>query len=157
MASRSLRRLRYRRDQEGKTRIIDPTKAESILPVEEHLRSNTLRLFLYGAPLTSYLRRKRQRYIPFKVETLEGAEASFRTVMVITGATKKVRAIIRRAVARYHNHLYSAAGVEQENQHNFRAVQYNYNRVARLLQHRSSFLSSFDYAECLSVHHKNPE
>lgn len=136
---------------------LEPQKAHSILPMGDHLRNNTLRFFLYGAPLTSYFLRKRQRYIPFKVDKLNSAESSFRTVVVVRGGDENKRKQIIAALGRYHSNLYKTANAElKDDRLNFRAVQYNYNRIARLLQHRSSFPSSIDYAKCLDAHHKNP-
>ena len=134
--------------------IVETTSAKWLFD-ETHLCQNTLRLFLYGAPLTNYLSHKRQRFIPFKVR-LDGARESFLTVIAVKGADK-ARKAIAKAMEEYHCRLYKAAQEETENDRQaFRTVQYHYNRVARLLQHRSSFLSSQEYAKCLAEHHQAP-
>jgi hypothetical protein len=123
---------------------------------ETHLTQNTLRLFLYGAPLTSYFERKQQRFIPFNVN-VDGAQQSFETVVAIMGHLT-ARKAIRDAIYSYHKLLYEAAKEEEKtDQQSFRAIQYYYNRVARLLQHRSSFPSSQEFAKCLADHHQPPK
>jgi len=135
--------------------VFDLTKATRFFD-ESHLLKKTLRLFLYGAPLTRYFLRKKQRYIPFEV-TINGAEDSFETVVAVKG-NPSVREAISNAICIYHRTLYDAAKKEKEReQQSFRAVQYHYNRVARLLQHRSSFPSSLEYAKCLADHHQPPK
>jgi hypothetical protein len=140
----------------GKDYDVIGTKDAKWLFDETHLERNTLRLFLYGAPLTSYFDRKRQRYIPFNVK-LDGAKKSFETVVAIKGNPAERKAI-HKAIDDYHTLLYEAANEEREaDRQSFRAVQFHYNRVARLLQHRSSFPSSQEYAKCLADHHQLPE
>jgi hypothetical protein len=132
------------------------TSSAATLLDDTHLRKNSLRLFLYGAPLTAYLLRKKQHYIPFNVG-LNGVKDVFETVIVVEGVNVEIVAEISTAVKKYHDVLYdSAARALPFNDDAFRAVQYHYNRAARQLQHRSSFLSAREYAQCLHEHHQAP-
>jgi hypothetical protein len=121
---------------------------------DEHTWKRSLRIFLYGGPMTLYLRKKRSRYIPFAISPQELGEA-FSTVVAIS-AHDGVRAEIHRAIKDYHVRLDDAATTEVSDADSsimsFRAIQYYYNRLARLLAHRSSFPSSFEYARCIVEH-----
>lgn len=128
----------------------------------ESMYADTVRLFLFGAPLTSYLSRKKKYYVPFDLTKREEDELlrldSFRTFMVIDEGDDLVRlkdpisVAVETAVNTYHQLLFDGAR-DQAERWQFRTTQEFYNRTSRLLQLRPSFESAEDYAACLVDHH----
>jgi hypothetical protein len=114
---------------------------------------NALRVYLYGGPLTAFLRRQTREYVEFRLpDTLIKSEVpeAFNTY-VCTNSTDPV---LIDALARYHDALFAAA---REGDYNgFWAVRNAYNRIAKTLQHPSSFKSAPEYAECLRDHYDSP-
>lgn len=121
---------------------------------DRHVSGQSVRVFLYGGPMTLYMRRKRTRYIPFAISA-QHLGAQFQTVVAIS-AKDDARRAIHDAVERYHTLLGDAAATELNAPNSevagFRAIQYYYNRLARMLAHRSSFPSSLEYARCIVEH-----
>jgi hypothetical protein len=139
-----------------KRRIIEMSKAEFLVD-SEHLTKRSLKLFFYGGPLMSYFFRKRQRYIPLLVDEIVEPMPFFKTLVAVTNSSAEICKTIGECIRTYHLDLYkSAKQVSQTTCYSFRAMQHNYNRIARVLQTRSSFLSPLEYAQCLSQHHKEP-
>ena len=128
-------------------------RRESISRVfdDTHWKKKYLRIFLFGAPLTWYLENKSSRYIAFQIEPERVSERKFRTVVAVQGAGAWTK-IVCTAVETYHKLLFEAADQEATGQYGFRALQYYYNRLARLIGHRSYFSSSQEYARCIREH-----
>lgn len=140
----------------------DPTvfavqgSSESVfLPVHElfNPRPSILRVFIYGGSLSSYLRRKEDRYLPLDIDNGNGDDG------------EKMETYVRcppeyiEPLKQYHEELYKAAGEAQQNDEDsetcppFFTVYRSYNEMAWLLQHRSSFKNAKEYARCLWEHH----
>jgi hypothetical protein len=146
-------------------RVLVAPESEGTWCDERHLEKETLRLFLYGAPLTTYFLRKTQHYIPLringdKISSQTPVNTAFDTVMAAKfDGDGAGRESVVDCLTKYHAKLFEAARQERDGADaggQFRSVQYHYNRVARALQHRSSFLSSQDFAKCLADHHDYP-
>lgn len=114
--------------------------------------SQSLRLYLYGGPLTAYLRRKRGRFLPFTLPAplIKEASADFETCICVSPPNTDVAL----ALQRYHEELFRAASKYSND--DFWNVCDAYNRVAHTHQHRSSFLSAAEYARCLHEHYSEP-
>ena len=133
--------------------FLSPEK--SMLFDEKHLVGCVARLFIYGAPISSYLKRKGGRYIAFRVGDAPFLKDNEDLLTVIAVQAQQESDVdkVCKLLGSYHSKLDRWARQEaREEKDSFRALQYHYNRLARLLQHRSSFGSSWEYARCLTEH-----
>lgn len=110
--------------------------------------SDSIRLYIYGGPLTAYLRRKSRRFIEIRIppSTARGHVSEFGTVVCTNSQSEDVQ----RALKHYHERLFSAAAHEAPDE--FWAVCTAYNRRSRAQLHRSSFLSAREFIKCLNEH-----
>jgi hypothetical protein len=111
--------------------------------------SDSLRVHLYGGPLTAYLRRKPNRLVEFRFPyaAIEKVKQAFQTLICVSPPNSQFIHIL----GKYHRALFAAA--MKSDSDSFWAVSAAYNRLARLQQHRSSFPSAADYVQCLREHY----
>jgi hypothetical protein len=110
---------------------------------------NVLRMFIYGGSLSSYLLCKTTRYLALKLPDEEAQNGSMATYI---SCPSKWQTVLKA----YHSALYeSAVNFPRESSTclPFFTVYRGYNEMAWLLQHRSSFKDSDDFARCLRHHH----
>jgi hypothetical protein len=115
---------------------------------------STLRLYLYGGPLTAYLKRKTDRFIDFRVpDTLTDKQSDdFTTCICVAGHNG-----LLRGLKAYHTLLSNTAHTTDQDDL-FWPLCNAYNRLARVTQHRSSFPTASAFAACLREHiAKEPE
>jgi hypothetical protein len=117
---------------------------------ERHLRGTTIRLYVYGAPMAMYFSRKK-RFLGFEVSET-GKAAGVKTAALIHSADASTRASVATALKSYHVALLDACAEPKTTASSFRAIQYYYNRFARVMQHRSSFPTGVEYARSIVDH-----
>ena len=129
------------------------------LPISRLIKpsSNMLRFFIYGGSLSSYLRRKQDRYLSLDIHDGSGEVAEKMNTYI------SCPTVFVEALKKYHKKLYEAAK-EAENYKpgcqtcpQFFTVYRSYNEMAWLLQHRSSFEDADEFAKCLRDHHREPD
>ncbi len=141
----------------------DPEPGRKLPLIDSFIKSNhsTLKFFIYGGPLSAYLKHKTKDYISFDMGLLTFEEAenlNLVTGVVIVGGLPRHRL----AIETYHEILFSSAksGSRKQGTLNdfpaFYSVYRAYNDMARLLQHRSWFRQPFEYATCIEEHHLAP-
>lgn len=114
---------------------------------------NMLRVFIYGGSLSSYLLRKKDRYLCLMLGNGINENNKMKTYV---SCPSKYSDILNN----YHLKLYQAANELKNNGNNknecppFFSVYRSYNEMAWLLQHRSSFKDAHEFAECLCEHHE---
>jgi len=141
-------------------RVYHAESGERLPLIEPFARGNsTLRLFIYGGSLTTYLKRKKNHYITTEVDSGKNSdEKKLATGIRLVGTAN---ATIKKAIRTYHKLLYDAADPKRNKNLNnamncppFYSVCRAYNTTAWLNQHRSTFKEPSEYAVCLEEHHK---
>lgn len=111
---------------------------------------NLLRIFIYGGSLSSYLSRKKAKYIALELpeNPPEGTTDWMRTYIFSQNH--------QDALKEYHKKLYESACnpiPDRDKCPPFFNVYRKYNDMSWLLQHRSSFKDANEYCECIREHH----
>ena len=109
-----------------------------------------LRLYFYGAPLTSSLLTK-DEYRKWELPNKLWKPDQFRTHCIIVSPCHIDTSGIRSCLISYHNDLFKRA---EEDCSQLRNVWWAYNRAADMILHPSRFQSERKYAACLTSHHK---
>lgn len=144
--------------------LYTPAKGEHLPLTKPFANSaaSTMRLFVYGGPLSTYLLRKDNYYVGL---LLGGANEGITTAVRIKGISSvSDRAKAKQAIAAYHRKLFADAETLCKSKGRssadkcppFYSVYRAYNELAWTLQHRSSFKSAKEYAQCLFDHHVTP-
>jgi hypothetical protein len=130
------------------------------LPAFETARpeDNVLRLFVFGGPLSSYLLRKKNRYLPLALSGGANQPTSLAAKMrlFVSGSAQSIAALDK-----YHDALYSSSlrshneTIADDACPPFFTVYRAYDELAWLLQHRSSFKDADEFGLCLKQHHSS--
>ncbi len=112
-----------------------------------------LRLFVYGGPLSTYLQRKDNRYLPLALDEGFSADAD-PTMEVALVLDKGATDDDKQCLARYHKELLRAASAGSCAA--FSSVYRAFNEMAWLVQSRASFQSADEFRECVKAHHAAP-
>ncbi|GMV20764.1 MAG: hypothetical protein AMXMBFR57_07130 [Acidimicrobiia bacterium] len=143
---------------EGRTFSLMEPDCPGIFDVPQTV-DRTVRLFMYGGPLSTYFLRKHKWYVPFALDSPADMAASvagkFKTLAALARTEGHETEVLTKTLASYHQQLYSAAKDTGEHWQ-LRSAQEFYNRASIVRQHRSSFLSPEEFARCLSDHHQLP-
>lgn len=118
-----------------------------------------LRVFIYGGSLSSYLLRKKDRYLSLDIDNgNENVDGKKMKTYVSCPPT------FAEPLKQYHEELYKAAKEAENYERNYErgcktcpqffTVYRSYNEMAWLLQHRSSFKEAEEFARCLRDHHQ---
>lgn len=117
-----------------------------------------LRLYYYGAPSTARMRRKPFGYVGLLLpdELQWGGDS---TITCICRARKQIPEAKTESedlsfLAQYHKSIFQTA---KQQPFDLLNVWWAYNRLAERKQHSATFVSSHDFASCLTDHHLDPE
>lgn len=109
----------------------------------------SLNIFLYGAPLTRYLRKKRSRFIEIRLDDqLVSTDKAYETFIYIRHLDHD--SSIYSTILRYWDFV--SENYKERRRDSFWALCDAYNHLARTIQHRSSFPDAESYMLCLNEH-----
>jgi hypothetical protein len=127
------------------------------VPIFQQRQCRTvLRLFVYGGPLSSYLRRKSNRYLPLDVDDdAVGTDGEgMETVLV---HDRDVDAEEMQQLVEYHRTLVQERHDTPRECPPFFSIYRAFNELAWLVQSRASFQDAGEYHDCILMHHASPK
>jgi hypothetical protein len=124
---------------------------------QENQASSSIRFFIYGGPLSTYLNRKRNRYIALGIEPAESAAVDVNLLQTVLILPDGVSAAEREDLESYHRRLYGEIDTKPGQCAPFSGVYRAFNEVAWLLQSRASFRDAMEFRSCIVDHHGGVE
>jgi len=122
-----------------------------------HQVHSSIRLFIYGGPLSTYLLRKTNRYLALSLDPRDTGKINLELLRTVLILPNELTAAEKENLDKYHQRLYGKLPANPQQCSPFSAVYRAFNEVAWLLQSRASFRDAEEFSRCIVTHQGTEE